>query len=92
MRSIQFPHVFAVAVPSSLEPVRLLLRFGLTPRRECFVLCVERRLLRWIVAVAVKPGEIAGDTELLEPAPDVGRTPVIRPDELPEQQQQSKTH
>lgn len=29
---------------------------------------------------------MVGDPELVEPAPDVGRTPVIRPDELPPQQ------
>lgn len=33
----------------------------------------------------LKPPRV-GDTELVEPAPDVGRTPVIRPDELPPQQ------
>jgi hypothetical protein len=33
----------------------------------------------------LKPPTV-GDTEIVEPAPDVGRTPVIRPDELPEQQ------
>lgn len=26
-----------------------------------------------------------GDTELVMPAPDVGRTPIIRPDDLPKQ-------
>ena len=33
----------------------------------------------------LKPPTV-GDTEMVEPAPDVGRTPVIRPDEVPEQQ------
>ncbi|WP_193354432.1 hypothetical protein [Sinorhizobium sojae] len=33
----------------------------------------------------LKPPRV-GDPELVEPAPDVGRTPVIRPDELPPQQ------
>ncbi|OHV81909.1 hypothetical protein [Ensifer sp. LCM 4579] len=33
----------------------------------------------------LKPPRV-GDSELVEPAPDVGRTPVIRPDELPPQQ------
>jgi len=28
----------------------------------------------------------AGDPDLVEPAPNVGKTPVIRPDELPPQQ------
>lgn len=33
----------------------------------------------------LKPPRV-GDPELVEPAPDIGRTPVIRPDELPLQQ------
>nr|WP_080577661.1 hypothetical protein [Sinorhizobium fredii] len=33
----------------------------------------------------LKPPRV-GDTEMVEPAPDVGRTPVIRPGELPRQQ------
>lgn len=33
----------------------------------------------------LKPPRV-GDPELVEPAPDIGRTPVIRPDELPPQQ------
>nr|WP_018237937.1 hypothetical protein [Ensifer sp. BR816] len=33
----------------------------------------------------LKPPSV-GDTEMVEPAPDVGRTPVIRPGELPRQQ------
>jgi hypothetical protein len=37
----------------------------------------------------LKPPTV-GDTEMVEPALDVGRTPVIRPDELPEQQQRSE--
>jgi hypothetical protein len=32
----------------------------------------------------LKPPRV-GDSELVEPTPDVGKTPVIRPGELPEQ-------
>lgn len=40
---------------------------------------------------AVLPPPPTGDSEIAEPPPDVGETPVIRPQDIPEQQNPNET-